>query len=124
MTHDELAAGLLAPLWRGVSADYKAKYSYSIWQQFEDNIRSAAYTARLAEFLSKIVTRLGIDVLEKDVASVRKIIAGGQDKATLKMLRDDTTLLVLIVRADNERRKESFKKRQVLEDYKNANLDL
>lgn len=124
MTHDELANGLLAPLWRGISPDYKSKYSYSIWQQFEDNLRSAAYTARLAEFLSKIVTRLGIEILEKDVASVRKIISSGDDKATLKMLRDDTTLLVLIVRVDNERRKEGFKKRKALEDSKNANLDL
>jgi hypothetical protein len=110
MRHEEVASKLLTPLWRGISADYKMKYARNIWQQFEDNIKSAAYTARASEFLSKIVARLGITFLHDDVKQVSELVASGQDKQLLKMLRDDTTLLVLLVRADNEERKERFRK--------------
>jgi hypothetical protein len=110
MTDEEVASNLLTPLWRGISVDYKGKYARNIWQQFEDNIRSAAYTARASEFLSKVVARLGITIAADDVKQVSELVGSGQDRALLKMLRDDTTLLVLLVRADNEERKEKFKK--------------
>ena len=119
MTHDEVAEGLLTPLWRGVPADYKAKYARNIWAQFENNIRSAAYTARAPEFLSKVAQRLGI-TLVSGIESVTGIINAGHDRELLKMLRDDTTLLVLMVRAANEERKEDWKRKQ----EQNGNLSL
>lgn len=113
MTHEEVAHSLLTPLWRGISNDYKAKYARNIWRQFEDNIRSAAYTARASEFLSKITMRLGITLHEAEaIKQVLDLIGSGQDRALLKMLRDDATLLVLMVRADNEERKEQYKAKQ------------
>lgn len=110
MTHEEVARQLLTPLWRGISNDYKAKYARNIWEQFENAIRSAAYTARAADFLSRITTRLGSTIHSTDVQAVSETIGDGQDRALLKMLREDTTLLVLLVRADNEGRKEKFRK--------------
>ena len=110
MTHEEVAKNLLTPLWRGIPTDYKAKYARNIWEQFENAIRSAAYTARAADFLSRITTRLGVTISPNDVKQVTEIAGNGQDRILLKMLRDDTTLLVLLVRADNEERKEKFKK--------------
>jgi hypothetical protein len=98
---ERVADDLVAPLWRGISSDYKHKYSYTIWQQFEDNIRSAAYTARLSLFLSKITTRLDIALAERDVERVRDVINSGQDRETLRMLREDTALLVLMVRVQS-----------------------
>lgn len=112
MTHEEIATHLLTPLWRGIPAEYKRKYARNIWEQLENNIRSAAYTARSADFLSRITTRLGITINSGDVQQVTETVGNGQDRALLKMLRDDTTLLVLLVRADNEERKEKFKKAQ------------
>lgn len=111
MTHEELADRLLTPLWRGIDPDYKRKYARGIWQQWEDNLRSAAYTAKLSMFLSKITTRLAIDIHKDDTESVAGVIQSGDDKAVLKMLRDETTLLVLLVRVANEERKEKAKKR-------------
>lgn len=108
MERDQLATDLLAPLWRGVNSDYKRKYSYSIWKQFEDNVRSAAYTSRLSHFLSRITQRLGIEIREADAGTVARVIESGDDRAVLRSLRDETTLLVLMVRvANEERRKET-----------------
>lgn len=112
MTHEEVATGLLTPLWRGIPSDYKKKYARNIWEQFENNIRSAAYTARAPEFLSKITQRLGVTFQGVDAERVSAIVGGGHDRTLLKMLRDDTTYLVLLVRADNEERKEEFKAKQ------------
>lgn len=107
MERERIANELLMPLWRGIRSDYKAKYSYSIWQQFEDNVRSAAYTSKLSHFLSKIVQRLGIEIREIDAVSVAEIIKCAADRDILHALRDETTLLVLMVRVANEERKKN-----------------
>ena len=111
MTHEQLATDLLTPLWRGISPDYKKRYVYGIWAQFEDNLRSAAYTAKLSIFLAKIIQRLGITIYVDDIEKVTAVIQCGDDKAVLKMLRDETALLVLLVRVANEERKEKAKKK-------------
>lgn len=109
-TDEQLATDLLTPLWRGISPDYKRKYARSIWQQFEDNLRSAAYTGHLSTFYAKIVQRLDI-LLHKDDTEKVAAILHGEDKAKLKMLREETTLLVLLVRVSNEERKVKFAKK-------------
>lgn len=109
MDHQAIANNLLGPLWSGIDADYKRKYSYSIWQQFEDQIRSAAYTGLLSTFLSKITQRLGILIEGKDAERVNAVVRSGEDKAILKSLRDETTMLVLMVRLVNEEKREELK---------------
>jgi len=108
MTPEQLAADLLTPIWRGIGSEYKSKYRNTIWQQFEDNIRSAAYTSRLGVFLDVICRKLAVTLQTKHVAAVESVIASGQDRAALKLLRDETTLLVLLVRVANEERKASY----------------
>jgi hypothetical protein len=109
MNHNEIVSGLLTPLWLGVPVEYKAKYSYSIWEQFEDNIRSAAYTSRLSEFLSNITRRLGITVPANHIRSVNEIVLSGGDKRVLKLLRSDATVLVLMTRVANDERREELR---------------
>lgn len=104
MTLEQIAESIISPLWAGIDADYKRKYSYTIWQQFEDQIRSAAYTSRLSLFLSKITTRLGIALNERDVRRVVDAVGAGGDREVLRALRDDTALLVLMVRAKQTER--------------------
>lgn len=111
MLHEHLATDLLTPLWRGISPDYKSKYRRNIWQQFEDNLRSAAYTAKLSTFLAKLTTRLGIEVRGEDAEKVAAVIQCGEDKSLLKMLRDETALLVLLVRVANEERAEKYRQK-------------
>ena len=98
MTHDQIADDILAPLWAGIPREYKTKYSYSVWDQFQDNVRSAAYTSRLSLFLSKITARLGISLNERDVKRVVAAVSSGEDREVLRALREDTALLVLMVR--------------------------
>lgn len=107
MTHQEIADNLLTPIWRGIPESYKKRYFRNIWQQFEDNIRSAAYTSTLSKFLSNITARLGVALSEGDSAKVVSATTCGDDRAALKMLRDEATLLVLMVRVANEERKQT-----------------
>lgn len=109
MTHEEVAAQLLTPLWQGIPGDYKKRYAKNIWEQFQDNIRSSAYTAHAAQFLSKITQRLGISLTESGGRSVAEFINDSPERELLKMLREDTTLLVLLVRVANDERREEWK---------------
>lgn len=110
--HARIANELLMPLWKGVPSDYKAKYARNIWSQLEDNIRSAAYCDRLSKFVDKISQRLDIAILEADTATVTDFLAAAETRPTLKALREDTALLVLLVRVANEERREAFKARE------------
>lgn len=112
MTSDEIAAGLLAPLWRGIPSGYKSRYARNIWQQFEDNVRSAAYTSRLSVWYDTLCRKLSIEVRRDDTAAVQAVLQAGQDKAVLKALRDETALLVLLVRVANEERKAAYQAAQ------------
>lgn len=123
MTHEELAIQLVTPLWRGIHPDYKRKYARSIWQQWEDNLRSAAYTAKLSTFLAKITARLSIEIHKEDTESVTTVMLSGNDKAILKMLREETTLLVLLVKVANEERKAKFEAKKKIKETVNADLN-
>jgi hypothetical protein len=112
MNDEILVQDLLIPLWDGVSTDYKRQYSYSVWNQFEDNLRSAAYTAQLSKFLEKITQRLNITLRTEYVARVAAVINCGEDKTLLKSLREETALLVLLVRVANEERHDRYEAQQ------------
>jgi hypothetical protein len=100
-----IAANLLGPLWRGVDAEYKGKYARNIWQQFEDNVRSAAYTSHLPRFIQRMSSRLRVTVRADDVARLTAFVASADGRATLKALREEATYLVLLVRSVNEERR-------------------
>lgn len=114
MEHEKIASDLLTPLWQGIQSDYKAKYARTVWQQFENQIKSAAYTEKLSLFLSRITERLNISIGESHTVKVAAFIQCGDDKMVLKMLRDDTALLVLLVRVANEERREKTAKAKFL----------
>lgn len=100
----ELVATLLKIIWRGIPADYKSRYRMTIWDQYANEIKSAAYTGSLAKFVSSICSRLGATLgrTEAEHAVVESILTDANDRAVLKMLREETTLLVLMVRVDNQ----------------------
>lgn len=108
--NEEIANKLLSPIWIGLSAEYKKKYSLSIWQQFENNIRSAAYTSNLSKFLNGICQKLGVEFRKQDISKVNDFLKENKDKVILQSLRDEATTLVLIVRVNNEKRREAKKK--------------
>jgi len=102
---ERIAADLLAPIWRGVDRDYKAKYARNIWEQYEANVRSAAYTSSLTRFVQKISTRLGVQVRSDDAERMTRFVGSADERQVLKSLRDEATYLVLLVRVANEERK-------------------
>lgn len=120
----EKAAELLIAIWRGVPADYKSRYRASIWQQFEDNVRSAAYTSNLGKFVNSLCAKLQAQIKAGDVQESEKILNSGQDKKLLKLLRDETTLLVLMVRLANQERQEEWRaKQEEIDEQKQAMED-
>lgn len=110
--HYEMATALLVPLWRGIPAAYKSRYRAKIWQQFEDNIRSAAYTATLSRFINHLSSKLNIRIAAEDVSTLQDILQSGKDRILLKLLRDEATTCVLMVRMINEERKAEWAKRE------------
>lgn len=112
ITQQEVGEHLLFPLFRGLSADYKSKYKRDVWDQFENNIRASAYTAKLTTFFENITRTMLIRLEQQYAADAMNILNSGLDKQILTWLRDETTYLVLIARLKNEERKEAFKARQ------------
>lgn len=107
----ETAATLLKIIWRGIPADYKSRYRMTIWEQFENEIRAAAYTSSLAKFISSICSRLRVDLgkTAAERAVAEEILKTADDRTMLKMLREETTVLVLMVRVDNEEKRSEWK---------------
>lgn len=107
--HDR-ATTLLGAIWRGIPPDYKARYKFGIWQQFENQVRSAAYTTSLSLFLSRICSRLQVSLHEPDLPQVRAVVAGGGDRDVLRVLRDESAYCVTVVRINNDERKERVRR--------------
>jgi hypothetical protein len=53
-----------------------------------------------------LAATIGVDPEER--ALVERILNSGQDRQLLKLLRDETTLLVLMVRVANQERREAW----------------
>lgn len=104
------AADLLKAIWRGTPADYKSRYRMTIWTQFENQVRSAAYTNNLAKFINQLCLKLNADVgrTAGDRAEVELIANSGKDREILKLLRDETTLIVLMVRVANQNARDEW----------------
>jgi hypothetical protein len=108
-TTQELVDKLIYPCWQGVSATYKSKYRRNIWDQFGEAIKSSAYTDRLALFLERLTVKLAIEIVGKYTEGVASIVNCGEDRVVLTMLRTETTLLVIMCRLENEKRREAAK---------------
>lgn len=113
---DELhlrAAALLDVVWRGIPASYKSRYRRDIWQQFEDNVRSEAYTSNLGKFINSLCQNLNVQIRgADDIELANDALREGNDKTLLKMMREETLLLVLMVRQRNQERREEWEARQ------------
>jgi hypothetical protein len=105
MDYQRIANDLLTPIWRGIPADYKRQYARNIWEQFENNVRSAAYTSSLRVWFDTLSRRLNVTIRTEFLDAVQGVLGAGDDRAILKALRDETAYVVLLVRVANEERK-------------------
>lgn len=119
---ESIGEGLLFPLFRCLSSEYKQKYKRDIWDQFENNIRSAAYTSKLTKFLENITRYLPIQIQRQYTESILMIIQSGLDEDVLHWLRTETTYMVLVARMKNEERKEDFKQSTLFEDFQDEEI--
>ncbi len=110
----EIAADLLEAVWQGISSEYKSRYRRTIWEQFENTVRAAAYTNNLGKFINSLCLKISAQIPGKHTVRVEEILNSGNDKALLKLFRDETTYLVLMVRVRNQERREQYE--QQLED--------
>jgi len=56
--------------------------------------------------------KLDVHIRGNDVIALEKLLNGGNDKALLKLFRDETTLIVLMVRVRNQERREVWETAQ------------
>ena len=105
----EMVSELLLIIWRGVPLDYKRKYM-NIWEQFENNIRSAAYTSNLGKFVNSICLKMSADIGKNKAERARagQLLAEFDSRDVLKLLREETTLLVLMVRVAVQEKREAW----------------
>jgi len=110
------AVELLLAIWRGIPADYKSRYRMSIWQQFEDNIRSAAYTNNLGRFVSSLCFKMGATIgrNETERETAFRVLETAEARPLLKLMREETSLLVLHVRIRQQEAREAWNARHDL----------
>ena len=106
----QAAKELLMIIWRGVPMGYKSRYRMTIWNQFENEVRSASYTSSLARFVNSICSHLDADLGRNAADRTRadEILNSGNDRALLKILREETMLIVLMVRVANQERRDEW----------------
>lgn len=105
---------MLDVVWRGIPNSYKSRYRRNIWRQFEDNVRSAAYTSNLGKFINSLCLNLNVEIRgADDVELVNDALREGNDRTMLKLMREETTLLVLMVRLRNQERRERWEANRV-----------
>lgn len=56
--------------------------------------------------------KINAQIPAKHTISVEKILNSGNDKALLKLFRDETTYIVLMVRVRNQERHDEWKEKQ------------
>lgn len=78
------------------------------WDVFQENVAAAAYTDNLAKWLNQLCQRMSVLTPgrnEKARARLEEILNSGNDRALLKLLREETQLLVLMVRVAQQEKK-------------------
>lgn len=65
----------------------------------------------MSKFVNSLCSKLDIAILVKDSVAATDLTTALPDRAALKCLREETTLLALMVRVKNQERKEEYESR-------------
>lgn len=108
------AARLAHAIWRNIASEQKRFYRERIWEQFESALRGSARTSpTLRLWLERASQRLHATTAGgADAATVVGILAQGQDAAVLRVLREETSTVVTIVRYWSQERRKAWEQRQ------------
>lgn len=122
-TLKQQAADLLAIVHLSMNWDVWGTKRLKYWDVFQENVAASAYTDNLAKWLNTLCNRMSVLTPgrnEKDRVRLEEILNGGHDRAQLKLLREETQLLVLMVRVNQQVKKEL----RVAEDVAGAEMAL
>lgn len=122
------AKSLLSALWRSV--DYDKFDRRTIWGVFERKVKSAAVqNIDLATFFEQAKRKLSISELsshisEKDMGEILEILTI-KNKKVLIEIREHTAICVLLVRLNQQRRREEYEQRKnlTIDDNEEAQKD-
>ena len=101
----DMCVALAWILWRGMDPDYKRKYARVIWDQFQARLAGEAQTcATLGEYVNALSDKLGVQALglTEDLDILDSTLNSGKDREILRMMREETALIVVKVRLMNE----------------------
>ena len=101
------AAKLLYAVWRRIPTSYKSQYRRTIWDQFAAAIRTSALTSDLSKAFNSICSKFNAHAAFTDEA--RLVIAelsAPDQKAILRLWRNEARTLAVMVQALNEEDKE------------------
>jgi len=102
--NDELygaTTALLHAIWRAVDPDFKERYRLEIWRIFEDRTRVAAgQNGTLSRFASQLARAMNAAIGrdERERHQAQTVIESGQDRQLLRLCREETPYLILLVR--------------------------
>ncbi len=111
ITSEFISQKLVWGLWESVNRDYKQQYVRDIWNHFENALRSASYTGSLKIFLTNFQKRIPSEIKTEAQKDIVDIINMNKDLEILNILRNETSYLVLLVRLENQAKKEEFLKK-------------
>ena len=112
--HDETlykdTAKLLGCLWRGVSKDFKSAYRTTIWQIFENRVRTTAnQTSTLRRFVSEFSRKLDIQMSNPaDITTVAQLCGSSTQQDAIDLLRSEASYLIMLLRVNIMERRESY----------------
>jgi len=117
----QTATALLMMIWKGIPSDYKSKYRMTIWEQYEHEVKAAAYTSKLGKFINRICGRMNalIEIKEQDRVLLEEILNMPDERELLKLLREQATLLVLMVRMANQEIRDVWKEKMRVQELQN-----
>lgn len=105
------ARDLLYAIWRTVDADFKASYKMTIWRIFEDRVRVAAnQNGNIRRFADQLCRSLGASLgrNEDERGEAFKVLRSDNERALLKVLREETSYVVMLVRMEMQNLKELY----------------
>lgn len=109
----QMCVDLAWAIWRSMDTQYKRRYALKVWDQFQERLAGEAMTTtRLGQYINSVCSKLGVGQLgsKDDAGRIDEILNAGADRAVLRMMRDETALIVVKVRLLNEERKAAWEK--------------
>ena len=81
-------------------------------RSYYDAVRSAAYTGSLTTYLANFQQRIPTLLEAQYMKDIKSVIDTRCDAEILNWLRDETTYMVMLVRLQNQDRKEAYEQAQ------------